>query len=75
MIMNIDQGSPAEHASLLIGDLLIGTPETRFATAFDLADVIAEADGRLRLRFLRGDNAREREVVISLGGKFASEAA
>ena len=75
LIMNIDEGSPAEHASLLIGDLLIGTPETRFATAFDLADAIGEAGGRLRLRFLRGDNAREREVVISLGGRFAWEAA
>ena len=75
LIMNIDEGSPAEHASLLIGDLLIGTPETRFATAFDLADAIGEAGGRLRLRFLRGDNAREREVVISLGSRFAWEAA
>jgi serine protease Do len=75
LIMNIDEGSPAEHASLLIGDLLIGTPETRFTTAFDLADAIGEAGGRLRLRFVRGDNAREREVVVSLGGRFAWEAA
>jgi serine protease Do len=75
LIMNIDQGSPAEHASLLIGDLLVGTPETRFATAFDLADAIGETSGRLRLRFLRGDNSREREVVISLGSRFAWEAA
>jgi serine protease Do len=75
LIMNIDEDSPAEHASLLIGDLLIGTPETRFITAFDLADTIGEAHDRLRLRFLRGDNAREREVVISLGGRSAREAA
>jgi serine protease Do len=75
LIMNIDEGSPAEHASLLIGDLLIGTPEALFATAFDLADAIGEASGRLRLRFLRGDNAREREVVVSLGGRFTREAA
>jgi serine protease Do len=75
LIMNIDEGSPAEHASLLIGDLLIGTRETAFRTAFDLADIISEAHGRIRLRFLRGDRAREREVVISLGGRFTSEAA
>jgi serine protease Do len=75
LILNIDQGSPAERASLLIGDLLIGTPETPFATAFDLADAIGEAGGRLRLRFLRGDHARGREVVVSLGSRFAWEAA
>ncbi len=75
LIMNIDQGSPAERASLFTGDLLLGTRESAFQTAFDLADTITEAPGRIRLRFLRGDRAREREVMISLGGPFAWEAA
>jgi hypothetical protein len=44
--------------------------------AADLADAIAEsAPGRLKLRFFRGDRTRQREVVISLQGSFASEAA
>ena len=79
LIMSIENGSPAEQASLLIGDILIGTFGCRFTTAADLADVIndaiAEADGRLKIHFLRGDNTREREVVISLCGRLTREAA
>jgi serine protease Do len=79
LIMSIEKDSPAEQASLLIGDLLIGTAGARFATAADLADTIdaaiAEADGRLKIHFSRGDNTREREVVISLARRLAREAA
>jgi serine protease Do len=79
LIMGIENGSPAEHASLLIGDILIGTHCSRFTTAADLADTIddaiAETHGRLRLHFLRGDNTREREVVIALSGRLTREAA
>jgi serine protease Do len=79
LIMSIENGSPAERASLLIGDILIGTPASRFTTAADLADTIddatAEANGRLTVRFLRGDNTREREVVVSLSGRLTREAA
>jgi S1-C subfamily serine protease len=76
LILSVDHESPAEQASLLIGDLLIGTQTTTFTTAADLVDAIADADsGRLTLRFLRGDNAREREVVVSLAGRFTREAA
>jgi len=75
LIMSIESGSPAEQASLLIGDLLIGTPDSRFTNAADLPDAISDADGRLKLHFLRGDNTREREVVISLSGGFTREAA
>jgi serine protease Do len=75
LIMSIENGSPAEQASLLIGDILIGTAGTRFTTSADLSDAIDEADGRLKIHFLRGDNAREREVVISLTGRLTREAA
>jgi serine protease Do len=76
LILSVDHESPAEQASLLIGDLLIGTQNAKFTTAADLVDAIAEADsGRLTLRFLRGDNVREREVVVSLAGRFTREAA
>jgi len=76
LILSIDRGSAAEQASLLIGDLLIGTEKTRFASAADLSDAIAEAgSGRLTLRFLRGDHPREREVVVSFAGRFTREAA
>jgi serine protease Do len=76
LILSIDSQSPAERASLLIGDLLVGTPEAAFTTAFDLSDAIAEAGaGSLKLRFLRGDYARERAVVIALSDRFRREAA
>lgn len=76
LILSVDQGSPAEHASLLIGDVLIGTDKAPFTMAADLADAIAESRSpRLKLQFFRGDRKREREVVVSLEGRFASEAA
>lgn len=76
LIVSVDPGSPAEQASLLIGDLLIGTAESAFTTAADLADALTEAgSGRLKLRFLRGSNTREREVVIARPGRFTREAA
>jgi serine protease Do len=76
LVLSVEEGSPAGQASLLIGDLLIGTHEASLASAADLIDAIAEADsGRLKLRFLRGDHTREREVVVSLAGRFTREAA
>jgi serine protease Do len=79
LILSVEPGSPAEQASLMMGDVLLGTPEVRWASAADLSDLIADADGaegrRLKLRFLRGDRAREREVVLALAGRPAREAA
>jgi serine protease Do len=76
LVLSVDKGSPAERASLLIGDLLIGANETRFDGPDDLADSIREAGKNiLRLRFTRGDHAREREVAISLGERAYGEAA
>jgi serine protease Do len=79
LILSVEPGSPAEQASLMMGDVLLGTPGVRWASAADLSDVIEDADReegrRLNLRFLRGDRAREREVVLSLAGRPAREAA
>jgi serine protease Do len=67
LILSVEPGSPAERASLQIGDFLTGTSEGAFASAADLSDSIEDAgSGPLRLRFLRGDTARERQVVIAL---------
>jgi serine protease Do len=76
LVLGVETGSPAEQASLMMGDVLVGTSETAFAGPDDLADAIAEARaGRLTIRFLRGDRSREREVVVALGGRPAREAA
>jgi serine protease Do len=68
VILSIDSQSPAEQASLLIGDVILGS-------AVDLADAIQAGGGSLKVRFLRGDRSREREVAISLAGRLRREAA
>ena len=76
LVLSVAEGSPAEHASLLIGDILVGANETPFDSPADLADSIREAGkGVLKLRFMRGDHTREREVAISLMARANSEAA
>jgi serine protease Do len=76
LILSVEKGSPADQASLLIGDLLIGANETRFASLDNLAESISAAHkGILKLRFLRGDRVREREVAISFHGRPEREAA
>jgi len=76
LVLSVAKGSPAEYASVLIGDLLVGANETVFDGPADLADSIREA-GRdiLKLRFMRGDRTREREVAISLMDRPNREAA
>jgi len=67
LILKVDQGSPAEQASLLLGDVLIGIRGRAFQSANDLGDcVAATGSGVLPLLFLRGNNPREREVPVVL---------
>ncbi len=69
LLTDVEADSPAEKASLLIGDLLL------FESSADLSDAIAETEDRpLTIRFIRGDRKREREVVVRLYQK-AREAA
>jgi serine protease Do len=74
LILSVDHGSPAQQSSLLIGDILIGTHDTRFQASTDLSDVTM-SPGVLVLRFLRGNNPREREVSVSLEGRSGKRAA
>jgi len=70
LVLGVETGSPAERASLLIGDVLVGTVDGAFHSAADLSDAIVEAKaGSLKLRFLRGDRKREREVVLALAAR------
>ena len=67
LLLNVEAGSAAERASLLLGDLLVGANGSPFESSADLSDAIAESAGRaLTLRFLRGDRTREREVTVRL---------
>ena len=76
LILNVEQGSPAEQASLLLGDVLIGTSESAFQSMSDLSDIVAQTGtGVLHIRFQRGGSLREREVSVSFEGRSRKKAA
>lgn len=67
--LEIEPGSPAALASLLPGDILLGTEVKSFSVASDLADALSGREARvLRLRFLRGDYTKVRTVSVALTG-------
>jgi serine protease Do len=68
VILEIEPGSPADQASLLPGDILLGTEEKKFTAIEDLADRLQGAAARvLRVEFLRGDYRKTRKVTVQLG--------
>jgi serine protease Do len=68
VILEIEPGSPADLASLLPGDILLGTEEKPFAALEDLASALRGTSPRvLRVEFLRGDYTRIRRVSVQLG--------
>lgn len=67
LVLEIEPGSPAAQASLLPGDILLGTEEVGFSSTGKLAEALAGNSGRvMRLQFLRGDYERIRRVTVSL---------
>lgn len=68
VILEVEPDSPAARASLMAGDILLGTEENRFHSIDDLARAI---DGQglrlLRFEFLRGDYSRVRRVTVRVG--------
>lgn len=68
VILEIEPGSPADSASLLPGDILLGAEEKPFRAIDDLAAALQGASPRvLRVEFLRGDYAKLRRVTVQLG--------
>lgn len=68
VILEVEAGSPAAQASLLPGDILLGTEEKSFTEIEDLARVLQGGRPRvLRVEFLRGDYSRVRRVTVQLG--------
>jgi serine protease Do len=70
VILEVEPESPAGLASLLPGDILLGTDEKRFAGLEDLARALQGTGPRIvRLEFLRGDYHRVRRVAVQLGNQ------
>ena len=68
VILEVEPGSPAASASLLPGDILLGTEEKAFTAIEDLARALQGRNPRVvRFEFLRGDYARVRRVAVQLG--------
>jgi serine protease Do len=70
VLLEVEPGSPAANASLLPGDILLGTDEKSFTSLDDLSSALQGSGPRLvRLAFLRGDYERFRRVTVQLGGQ------
>jgi serine protease Do len=68
VLLEVEPGSPAAQASLMAGDILLGTEEKSFQSIGDLARAIDGQGPRLlRFEFLRGDYTRVRRVTVQLG--------
>jgi serine protease Do len=70
VLLEIEPNSPAAQASLLPGDILIGTEAGTFRSVEDLAAALDGGGSRvLRLEFLRGDYSRVRKVSVQLANR------
>jgi serine protease Do len=70
LILEVEPEGPAARASLLPGDILLGTEEKRFTSLEDLARSLQGNGPRvLRLEFLRGDYQRIRRVSLQIGNR------
>jgi serine protease Do len=68
VLLEVEPGSPAAQASLMAGDILLGTEQEPFRSTEDLARTVDGAGFRLlRLQFLRGSYSRVRRVTVRLG--------
>jgi serine protease Do len=68
LLLKVALRGPAATASLLPGDILLGTEQKAFTSIADLSYALQGTGPRLlRLEFLRGDYSRVRRVTIQLG--------
>jgi serine protease Do len=68
VLLEVEPESPAANASLLAGDILLGTEEKSFTSLDDLANSLQGSGPRLlRLAFLRGNYERFRRITVQLG--------
>ena len=72
LLLEVEDGSPAALASLLAGDILLGTEERAFRDLGELSSALAGQGPRtVRFESLRGDYRRVRRVTVALGRNLA----
>lgn len=64
LVLEVAPGSPADAASLLVGDLLLRVNGEPIRSLDDLPDAMNGSSGTVTLRFVRGGNGPERQVVV-----------
>jgi serine protease Do len=68
VVLEVEPDSPADLASLMSGDILLGEEDKPFKAIEDLAGALQGGGPRvLRVEFLRGDYTRIRRVAVQLG--------
>lgn len=68
VVLEVHPDSPAERASLLAGDILLGVDGKAFAQPADLSEALQGSGAHLlRLEFLRGDYTKVRRVTAAIG--------
>ena len=73
LLVEVQPNSPAARASLLPGDIVLGTEGSPFASLDDLGAALHGSGPRLlRLEFLRGDYSHVRRVTVQLGHAVAA---
>jgi serine protease Do len=74
LVLEVLRNSPAENASLLMGDLLVSVNGRRLTSLDDLGGALEASAGLLKIGFFRGDRRREREVSVRLAASRAEAA-
>ncbi len=64
-MLSVAPGSPADYASLRVGDAFIGSGGKRFTTSDDLYEAL-DSGRFLTLQILRGGDPKRREVTVRL---------
>lgn len=65
MILEVNSGSPAERASLMPGDIVVGLKERTIDSIDDLEHALrGNGESSFRLRFLRGGGSTIRTVTV-----------